>query len=38
MGATAGTVLAASTSADAGGPPDHTVGYLAARFDVAPVS
>jgi hypothetical protein len=38
MGATTGTVLAASTSADAGGPPDHTVGYLAARFDVAPVS
>jgi AmmeMemoRadiSam system protein B len=38
MGATTGTVLAASTSADAGGPPDHTVGYLAARFDAAPVS
>ena len=33
MGATAGTALAASTSADAGGPPDRTVGYLAARFD-----
>ena len=33
MGATAGTMLAASTSADAGGPPDRTVGYLAARFD-----
>jgi MEMO1 family protein len=33
MGATVGTALAASTSADAGGPPDHTVGYLAARFD-----
>ncbi len=38
MGATAGTVLAASTSADAGGPPDRTVGYLAVRFDAAPVS
>lgn len=38
MGATTGTVLAASTSADAGGLPDHTVGYLAARFDGAPVS
>ena len=33
MGATTGTMLAASTSADAGGPPDRTVGYLAARFD-----
>ena len=33
MGATAGTALAASTSADAGGPRDRTVGYLAARFD-----
>jgi hypothetical protein len=38
MGAVSGAVLAASTSADAGGPPDHTVGYLAARFDGAPVS
>ncbi len=38
MGATAGTVLAASTSADAGGPPDRTVGYLAARFDAPPAS
>ena len=38
MGATTGTVLAASTSADAGGPSDHTVGYLAARFDASPVS
>ena len=38
MGATAGTVLAASTSADAGGPPDRTVGYLAVRFDGPPVS
>jgi AmmeMemoRadiSam system protein B len=33
MGATHGTLLAASTSADAGGAPDRTVGYLAARFD-----
>ncbi len=33
MGATSGTALAASTSADAGGPPDSTVGYLAVRFD-----
>jgi AmmeMemoRadiSam system protein B len=33
MGATRGTILAAATSADAGGPPDRTVGYLAARFD-----
>ena len=38
MGATAGTALAASTSADAGGPPDRTVGYLAVRFDIVPVS
>jgi MEMO1 family protein len=38
MGATAGTALAAATSADAGGPPDRTVGYLAARFDAPPVS
>ena len=33
MGATRGTILAAATSADAGGSPDRTVGYLAARFD-----
>jgi AmmeMemoRadiSam system protein B len=33
MGATTATVLAASTSADAGGPPDRSVGYLAMRFD-----
>jgi AmmeMemoRadiSam system protein B len=33
MGATHGTLLAASTSADAGGSPDRTVGYLAVRFD-----
>ena len=33
MGATVGSVLASATSADAGGPPDRTVGYLAARFD-----
>ena len=33
MGASGGTLLAASTSADAGGPPDRTVGYLAVRFD-----
>jgi MEMO1 family protein len=33
MGATAGSVLAAATSADAGGPAARTVGYLAARFD-----
>ena len=33
MGATAGSVLATATSADAGGPPDRTVGYLAVRFD-----
>jgi AmmeMemoRadiSam system protein B len=33
MGATAGTVLATATSADAGGPSDRTVGYLAVRFD-----
>ncbi|MFI5261404.1 MAG: AmmeMemoRadiSam system protein B [Candidatus Limnocylindrales bacterium] len=32
MGATGGTYLAAATSADAGGPPDHTVGYLAVAF------
>ncbi|MHB8890536.1 MAG: AmmeMemoRadiSam system protein B [Candidatus Limnocylindrales bacterium] len=33
MGATASATLAATTSADAGGPPDRTVGYLAVRFD-----
>jgi AmmeMemoRadiSam system protein B len=33
MGATHATTLAASTSADAGGAPDRTVGYLAVRFD-----
>jgi MEMO1 family protein len=33
MGARAGSVLAASTSADAGGSRGRTVGYLAARFD-----
>ena len=33
MGATRGTALATATSADAGGPPDRTVGYLAVRFD-----
>ena len=33
MGATVGRVLGAATSADAGGPPDRTVGYVAARFD-----
>ena len=33
MGATRATTLAASTSADAGGPPDRAVGYLAVRFD-----
>jgi AmmeMemoRadiSam system protein B len=33
MGAGHGSVLDASTSADAGGPPDRTVGYLAVRFD-----
>ena len=32
MGAAGGTVLAAATSADAGGPPDRTVGYLAVAF------
>jgi len=33
MGARSGTVLAAATSADAGGSRGRTVGYLAARFD-----
>ena len=33
MGARAGTRLAAATSADAGGPRDRTVGYLAVAFD-----
>ena len=32
MGATRGTALAAATSADAGGPPDRTVGYLSVAF------
>lgn len=31
-GATGGTVVASATSADAGGPPDRTVGYLAVVF------
>jgi AmmeMemoRadiSam system protein B len=38
MGATVGAVLAATTSADAGGARDRTVGYLATRFDAPPVS
>jgi AmmeMemoRadiSam system protein B len=38
MGAASGTKLAAVTSADAGGPSDRTVGYLAVRFDAPPVS
>jgi AmmeMemoRadiSam system protein B len=33
MGAHRSTFLATSTSADAGGPADRTVGYLAVRFD-----
>ncbi len=33
MGARGGTPLAASNSADAGGPEQRTVGYLALRFD-----
>jgi AmmeMemoRadiSam system protein B len=33
MGATAATRLDSATSADAGGPDDRTVGYLAVRFD-----
>lgn len=32
-GARSGTALAQATSADAGGPRDRTVGYLAVRFD-----
>ena len=32
LGAARGTRLAAATSADAGGPADRTVGYLAAAF------
>ncbi|MCU0484006.1 MAG: AmmeMemoRadiSam system protein B [Chloroflexi bacterium] len=32
MGATGGTALAAATSADAGGPPGRTVGYLSVAF------
>jgi MEMO1 family protein len=35
MGATGGTVLAQATSADAGAPPDRTVGYLAVEFRAA---
>ncbi len=35
MGASRGRVLAAATSADAGGDPEQTVGYLAVRFDRA---
>jgi len=38
MGAAVGTPLAMATSADAGGPADRTVGYLAARFDARLVS
>jgi AmmeMemoRadiSam system protein B len=34
MDATRATALAASTSADAGGDPDRTVGYVAVRFDI----
>ncbi len=33
MGARKASPLAAATSADAGAPPDRTVGYLAVRFD-----
>jgi AmmeMemoRadiSam system protein B len=33
MGATSATRLDSATSADAGGPDDRTVGYLAVRFD-----
>jgi AmmeMemoRadiSam system protein B len=33
MSLTRGTTVAAATSADAGGPLDRTVGYLAVRFD-----
>jgi len=33
MGATSAEVLGSATSADAGGPPDRTVGYLSVRFD-----
>ncbi len=33
MGATRARSLASATSADAGGPPDRTVGYLTVRFD-----
>jgi len=33
MGCSTGSVLSSATSADAGGPPDQTVGYLAVRFD-----
>jgi AmmeMemoRadiSam system protein B len=33
MGLTAGRLLASATSADAGGPPQRTVGYLAVAFE-----
>lgn len=33
MGAARGQVVGAATSADAGGPPDRTVGYLAVAFE-----
>ncbi len=33
MGARTGSILAAATSADAGGDPDRTVGYLAVAFE-----
>ena len=32
MGARAATVLAAATSAEVGGPPDGTAGYLSVAF------
>jgi AmmeMemoRadiSam system protein B len=36
-GAGSGVVLAAATSADAGGPPDRTVGYLSVAFPAGTV-
>ena len=36
MGVARATHLASATSADAGGPADRTVGYLAVRFDARP--
>jgi AmmeMemoRadiSam system protein B len=33
LGAISATRIGTATSADAGGPPDRTVGYLAVRFD-----